>query len=443
MRLDSLLMTILLWGMIGENTQNILGMEKSGKPVNERLERLEEAVRESGLKNGSSVVDFSNTEIAFGNKSDKELKKAAWLFGLMNKHWLVGIGSKIGVAAIRMHLPFVESIVKNTIFEQFCGGTTLLESGDTIGRLYAAQVWTVLDYGAEGKEREEDFNMTMNEAIRAIEFASNHESVRMVSTKLTGMARFALLAAKQRKESLSKKQEKEFQNVLKRVDSVCHVAAQKGVSILFDAEESWIQDTINELVNLMMERYNKERAVVYNTFQLYRKDQLDYLKISHRRAVEKGYVLGAKLVRGAYMEKERERAERKEYPSPIHSTKAATDEAYDAALLYCIEHYEEIASINASHNARSNALQAEWIARAGIPRHHPHLMFCQLYGMSDNLTFNLAAAGFNTAKYVPYGPVKDVVPYLIRRAQENASITGDMSREYQLVLQEMKRRGLE
>ena len=418
-------------------------MEESGKPVNERLERLEKAVQASGLKNGDPVVDFSNTEVAFRNKSDKELKKAAWLFGLMNKHWLVGIGSKIGIAAIRMHLPFVENIVKNTIFEQFCGGTTLLESRDTIGRLYAAKVWTILDYGAEGKEREEDFNLTMNEVIRAIDFAANHESVTMISTKLTGMARFALLAAKQRKPQLSKKQKSEFKNVRKRIDSICHVAAQKGVSVLFDAEESWIQDTINELVNLMMERYNKERAVVYNTFQLYRKDQLDYLKASHKRARRQGYILGAKLVRGAYMEKERERAQENGYPSPIHPTKAATDHAYDSALRYCIEHYEEIASVNASHNARSNAFQAEWISRAGIPRHHPHLMFCQLYGMSDNITLNLADAGFNAAKYLPYGPVKEVVPYLIRRAQENASITGDMGREYQLVLQEMRRRGLQ
>jgi len=418
-------------------------MENSGKPVNERLERLEEAVRKSGLKNDGSVVDFSNTEIAFGSKSDKELKKAAWLFGLMNKHWLVGIGSKIGVAAIRLHLPFVENIVKNTIFEQFCGGTTLLESRNTIGRLHSAGVWTILDYGAEGKEREEDFNATMNQAIRAIDFAANNESVPMISTKVTGMARFALLETKQRKNKLNKKQEKEYQNVLKRIDSVCHAAAQKGVSILFDAEESWIQDSINELVNLMMERYNRERAVVYNTFQLYRADQLEYLKASHQQALAKGYLLGAKLVRGAYMEKERERAARKEYPSPIHPNKAATDEAYNSALRYCIEHYEGIASINASHNAQSVALQAELINRADIPDNHPHLMFCQLYGMSDNLTFNLAAAGFSAAKYVPYGPVKDVVPYLIRRAQENASVTGDMSREYQLVRKEIKRRGLE
>lgn len=412
-------------------------MEKSGKPVNENTERSGRAV------NRSRVVDFSNTEVAFAHKSDKELKKAAWLFGLMNKHWLVGIGSKIGVAAIRMHLPFIESIVKNTIYEQFCGGTTLLESRDTMARLYAANVYTILDYGAEGKEKEEDFNYTMNETIRALEFASNHESVRMVSTKVTGMARNELLRLVQENPNgLSKQQESEFQNVRKRLDSICHVAKQNGVSVSFDAEESWIQGAIDQLVVEMMERYNTERPVVYNTYQLYREGQLELLKNTHRAAKEKGYIPGAKLVRGAYMEKERERAEELGYPSPILPDKPAVDAAYDESVRYCVEYYETLASINASHNAESNLLQAELIDQHNIPKGHPHLMFCQLYGMSDNLTFNLAKEGYLAAKYLPYGPVVEVVPYLIRRAQENSSVTGDMSREYQLVSREMKRRGL-
>jgi len=360
----------------------------------------------------------------------------------MNKHWLVGIGSKLGVAAIRMHLPFVEGIVKSTIFEQFCGGTTLLESQKAIEKLTSANVMTILDYGAEGKETEEDFNFTMNETLRAIEFAALHASVPMVSTKITGLARFGLLATVQRGEVLTEEEQQEFNNIVKRLDSICYVAAHRKVSILFDAEESWIQDTINHLVTMMMDRYNRDHPIVYNTFQLYRVDQLDYLQQSFSLAQEKGYILGAKLVRGAYLEKERERAERLGYPSPIHPNKQSTDEAYNEAIRFCVENFQQLASINASHNAQSNLLQAELIARREIPRDHPHLMFCQLYGMSDNLTFNLAQKGFNAAKYLPYGPVKEVVPYLIRRAQENSSITGDMSREYHLVLNEMKRRGL-
>jgi proline dehydrogenase len=418
-------------------------MEKRGNLEDKGQKYSGEAGKSAGTDAGSPIVDFSNTEVAFANKPDKELKKAAWLFGLMNKHWLVGIGSKLGIAAVKMHLPFIEGIVKNTIFEQFCGGTTLLESRDTIDRLYGSNIMTILDYGAEGKEKEEDFNYTMNETIRSLDFAANHESVYMVSAKITGMARFGLLEAKQHKKNLSSPEQQEYQNVLKRIDSICHVASQKGVAVAFDAEESWIQDSINELINLMMQRYNKDRAVVYNTYQLYRKDQLDYLRKSHQLARKGGYTLAAKLVRGAYMEKERERAEKWGYPDPIHPNKRETDHAYNEAVRYCVENYETLASINASHNAQSNLLQAELIARREIPRDHPHLIFCQLYGMSDNLTFNLAKQRFRAAKYLPYGPVREVVPYLIRRAQENSSVTGDMSREYQLVLQEMKRRGLE
>lgn len=388
------------------------------------------------------LPDFDNTEVAFSVKSNDELRKSARLFGLMNNHWLVGVGSTLGIAAIKLHLPFIETIVKNTIFEQFCGGTTLLESSKVIKKMYQQGVYTILDYGVEAKEEEEDFNRTMNENIRAIEFAAQAPGVSMVSTKLTGMARFALLEAIQNGETLTRDMRIEYKNVLKRIDAICYTASQRGVCVLVDAEESWIQDSIDHLVNLMMKRYNQEKVVVYNTFQLYRKDRLQYLFDSFNRAQKEGYILGAKLVRGAYMDKERERAAEKGHPSPIHPNKAATDDAYNTAVRFCVDNYEKMASCNASHNVESNLLQAELIAQRNIPHNHPHLFFSQLYGMSDNLTYNLAKTGYNAAKYLPYGPVREVVPYLIRRAQENASVTGDMSREYQLVHQEMLRRGL-
>ena len=417
-------------------------MKGIGKPVKD-IKYIREMVQAIMEGREQAAVDFTDTKAAFAIKSDAELKKAAWLFGLMNKHWLVGIGSRLGLAAVRLHLPFVESVVKRTIFEQFCGGTTLLDCQGAINRLAEQRCLTILDYGAEAKEKEEDFNHTMNETIRAIEFASRSEHIPVVSTKITGMARFGLLEAMQQGESFTRESRKEYKSVLKRLDSVCHVAARKGVGVFFDAEESWIQDSIDHLVTIMMRRYNREEAVVYNTFQLYRKDRLQFLIDAYNQARKGGYLLGAKLVRGAYMEKERERAEKMGYPSPIHPNKAATDDAYDMALRFCVDNYEHIASCNASHNLESNLLQSELISRKGLPRNHPHLNFCQLYGMSDNITFNLAKEGFNVAKYVPYGPVREVVPYLIRRAQENSSVTGDMGREFQLVRSEMKRRGLE
>ncbi len=418
-------------------------MQDSGKPViTKKVEKYKDMA--NAIVNGpaNAPVDFSNTEVAFANKTDRELKKAAWLFGLMNNHWLVGLGATLGIAAIKLRLPFVESVVKSTIFGQFCGGTTLLDCQKTIESLYQLQTLTILDYGVEAKVTEDDFNQTMNENMRAIEFASKHQAIPVVVSKITGLGRFGLLESIQRGDEFTAETKVEYKNILKRMDAICHLADQRGVSIYFDAEESWIQQTIDHLVGIMMKRYNRGKVVVFNTFQLYRVDRLQFLINSFNKAKAEGYLLGAKLVRGAYMDKERERAERMGYASPIHPNKAATDDAYNTALRFCIDNYEEMASCNASHNAASNLLQAEIIAERNIPKDHPHLNFCQLFGMSDNLTFNLAKAGYNVAKYVPYGKVKEVVPYLIRRAQENTSVTGDMSREYQLVLTEMKRRGL-
>lgn len=392
--------------------------------------------------NGLPAVDFTNTEIAFAHFSDRELKKTAWLFNLMNKPWIVKYGSALGLWAIENRLPFVERIVKNTIFEHFVGGTTLLDSQPNIEHLAKFNTLTVLDYGAEGKETETDFNYTMNENLRAIDFASRAATIPVVSTKITGLARFGLLERIQSAQKLTREELNEYRNVLKRIDAICYHAAQKGVSIFIDAEESWIQDTIDHLVWLMMRRYNKKRVVVYNTFQMYRKDRLKFLFESYDRAKREGFLLGAKLVRGAYMEKEGLRAAEMGYENPINPDKNATDDHYNTGMRFCIDHYEDMASCNASHNAESARLQAELMDKKGIPRDHPNLMFSQLFGMSDNLTFNLAAAGYRSSKYVPYGQVGDVVPYLIRRAQENTSVTGDAGRELALILQEVKRRGI-
>ena len=417
-------------------------MKKLGKPVPEFLKRAEKYARVFMENETVFNIDFSDTKIAFELKSDKQLKKAGWLFRLMNKQWLVELGSSLGLAAINLRLPFVEDLVKHTIFEQFCGGTTLLESTKTIDQLFNKKVLTVLDYGAEAKEKEADFNHTMKEAIRAIEFAERTEAVPVISAKITGMARFGLLESVQKGEPFTKETRAEYKIVLKRLDAICHVAAQRKAGVFFDAEESWIQDSIDHLVTVMMRRYNRDRVVVYNTFQLYRKDKLQFLFDSYNLAKQGGYLLGAKLVRGAYLDKENDRAVEMGYASPIQENKAATDDAFDTAIRFCVDHYEDLASCNASHNQKSILLQAQLIHKKSIIKNHAHLNFCQLYGMSDHLTFNLSKEGFNVAKYMPYGPVKEVIPYLIRRAEENSAVTGDMGREYELVVNELKRRGL-
>lgn len=387
-------------------------------------------------------LDFTNTEIAFSGKSDRELKKTAWLFRFMNKPALVRVGSKLGLFAIKFRIPFTESVVRNTIFPQFCGGETLLDCQKVIDKLYSFDTLTVLDYGAEGKSDEDELDIAMNETIRAIEMAASNNSVPVVSTKITGLVNNAILEKLHAKEVLTEGEKRQFQHLRERLEEICSKAAEHSISIFVDAEESWMQDPIDALVLSMMEQFNKEKAVVYNTYQLYNKDKLEHLKRDHLQCKDKGIIFGAKLVRGAYMDKERERAQRMSYESPIHIDKPATDRDYNEAVRYCIENIDTISSCCASHNAESNLFQARLISEKGIEKHHPHVNFCQLYGMSDNLTFNLANAGYNAAKYLVYGPIRDVIPYLIRRTEENTSVTGDMSRELTLIEKEMMRRGI-
>jgi proline dehydrogenase len=418
-------------------------MESSHGPVRDfsQARKIAEVYKEQqGEPFGK--LDLEDTAVAFARLSDAELKQAHLLFRLMNKGWLVDLLAPLGLWAVRNRLPLVETLVRRLVYRQFVGGRTLLEAEQAINELWASGVLTILDYGVEAKETEADFNRTMKEVLRCIDFAARREAVPATSVKLTGLARFGLLEEISEGKPFSAETREEYRSVRKRIDAICHHAQDKGVAVYIDAEESWIQAAVDHLVNLMMRRYNRGRVVVYNTFQMYRKDRLQFLIKSYNEAKRSGYMLGAKLVRGAYLEKERERAEQYQYPNPINPTKEATDAAFNTAMKFCVEHYEDLASCNASHNQESIRLQTEAIDKKGIARNHPNLSFSQLYGMSDNLTFNLAKAGYNVSKYVVYGPVPEVMPYLVRRAEENSSVSGDMSRELQFIRQEMKRRGL-
>jgi len=388
-----------------------------------------------------SKIDFSNTRIAFESKSDKELRSMEFLFRMMSKSGLSSLASGIGLKAVQWNVPLARWMVEKTIFKQFCGGKTLEETIPAIEALEKYRVLTVLDYGSEGREEEHEFEKTKNQTLKSIEFASSYNAVPVVSSKVTGLARTELLKKYQRaREELTAGEQNEFASVEARLDEICKLGKDKGVAVMIDAEETTIQETIDELVEKMMEKYNREQVVVYQTFQLYRKDKLAYLKRLHQESLEKGYFLGAKLVRGAYMEKERKWAKEGGYPSLIHDTKQDTDRDYNLAVLYCVDNYRDIALCNASHNVESAKIMVDRIDSIGAPKDHPRLNFCQLYGMSDYITYNLASAGYNVAKYVPYGPVEEVIPYLIRRAEENASVTGEMSREYKMILQEWERR---
>lgn len=389
-----------------------------------------------------TLPDFQNTEFAFAHLTDAELRKAAWLFKAMSKSWLVRSGSAISLWMNKAGIRVFDPIVRATIFEHFCGGTTLQDSRRSIDQLWDNKVFTVLDFGLEGKSGDEAFDKTIAENLRALAFAQHHPGVPVISSKVTGLADEKLLEKWQSGEKLSPDEAAAFGRVRNRLDTLCKTASETGLSVYIDAEETWIQDTIDRMVKDLMAKYNRERVVVFHTYQLYRTDKLESLKADHEEARAAGYLLGAKTVRGAYMEKERTRALEQGYPSPIQPDKAATDRDYDAAIRYCVDHVDEIALCNSSHNAASNALQARLIDERNIPKDHPHQAFCQLYGMSDNITFNLARAGYQAGKYVPYGPVHEVMRYLIRRAQENTSVTGEVTRELGFIQSEMKRRGM-
>jgi proline dehydrogenase len=386
-----------------------------------------------------STVSFDDTQVAFAGKDDSELSKAAWLFRIMSNSTIVDIGSHITSLAIQIGLP-VDTILKSTIFEHFCGGESLEETEPMVEALAQHQVSTILDYGVEAKETQDEFDANLEEQLRCIAFADANASVPYVSCKITGYAPFALLEKLNSGASLSEEEQAAESRMGERLTKICEAAARQDVAVYMDAEESWIQDAIDTIVEDLMARFNTEKPSVFNTIQLYRHDKLAYLEASHGRARAGGYTLGVKLVRGAYMEKERARAKADGTDCPIHETKAAVDADFDAGLVYCLDNIDDIAFCAATHNEESCQLLVSAARTKEVALDHPHIHFAQLYGMSDHITFNLARSGFNASKYVPYGPVRDVVPYLIRRAQENRSVSGQVGRELGLILAEIERR---
>lgn len=385
-------------------------------------------------------IDLEDVEIAFLAKTDHELKRSLYIFKVMQIPFIVKLSSKLGLWLIKMNFPFVKQIIRKTIFQQFCGGETLNDCQLAITRLQDFKVQTILDYGAEAKSSVEDFKSIMDEFIGAILYAATNDAVPTVSMKVTGLIDFELLVKLQAGEIITDDEKRRYSLLQDRLNQLAVLAEQKSVRLFVDAEESWIQDIIDELVTSLQETYNQKKAIVYNTFQMYRHDRLDYLKRSYKSSVEKQYLLGAKLVRGAYMEKERQRAKELNYTSPIQKDKSETDKDYNKAIAFCMEHIETISMYNASHNIESSQMMTQLIEEKKLAKNHPHINFCQLYGMSDYITFNLASAGYSVTKYMPYGKIKEVIPYLIRRAQENTSVKGEMGREYQMTQKEYMRR---
>nr|WP_179414851.1 proline dehydrogenase family protein [Mucilaginibacter sp. E4BP6]NYE67240.1 proline dehydrogenase [Mucilaginibacter sp. E4BP6] len=386
-------------------------------------------------------LSFENTEIAFRHSSNNALKRAYWLFKIINVNFLVKIGPPITNFAINIGLP-IKGLIKATIFNHFCGGETIAECDHTIKNLAEGGVGTILDYSIEGEDDEQVFDHTRDEIIRTIDRASGDKAVPITVFKVTGVGRFSLLEKLDAAQELTADEQKEWKKVQQRVLDICTRAFKLSIPVMIDAEETWIQKTIDLLALDMMNRFNKEKAIVYNTYQMYRHDKLQSIKDDYLQAVDEGFILGAKIVRGAYMEKERKRAEEMGYPSPIQPDKESADKDYNAAMKFCVDHINRIAFVAGTHNEQSCQLLAELLKEKNIDPKNPHVYFSQLLGMSDNLSFNLANADYNVAKYVPYGPIKAVLPYLFRRAQENTAIAGQMSRELSLIVKEKRRRGI-
>lgn len=386
-------------------------------------------------------IDFSNTQFAFAYKSDAQLKRTYRFFKMLNSRLLASIGPPLLTFALRLRLP-VEGLIRKTIFDIFCGGTSLEGTSGRSQELFQSKVGTILDYSVEGSNTEESFNATRDEIIRTLRHGAADEAVAFSAMKVTGIADFELLAKMDAHRALETAEQEAMTRAKGRLEEICRIAHELGQPVFVDAEETWIQATIDAWTEEMMARYNREKAIVYHTVQMYRHDRLAYLKALIGKAEQQGYVLGVKVVRGAYIEKENQRALELGYATPMQANKAATDRDYNAALKECVAHIERVALCAGTHNEESAALLACMIDEKGIPRDHPHVLFAQLLGMSDHISFNLTHHGYRAAKYLPYGPVRSVMPYLFRRAAENTSIAGQSSREVGLLRQEVMRRGL-
>lgn len=388
-----------------------------------------------------SKISFDNTEIAFKAKSTSDLQKTYWLFKLVGNNFLVKLGPALLNIAFFLRLP-IKSLIKNTIFEQFCGGESIKDCEKRIQSLARYNVNTILDYSVEGSSNKENFDLTASEIIRTIERAKDDENIPFAVFKTSGLARIELLEKISTNSTLNEKEKIEFELLKDRVKLICQKAYDLEVRIFIDAEESWIQNAIDDLATSMMRIYNTEKAIVYNTLQMYRWDRIAFLKQSYADAENGNYYLGLKIVRGAYMEKERERAAELGYSSPIQKDKESCDKDYDLALAYCINHIDKIAICAGTHNEKSSLKLIDLMRENNILKDDNRVYFSQLLGMSDHISFNLANEGYNVVKYMPYGPVKLVMPYLIRRAQENTSISGQTGRELSLIIKERNRRSI-
>lgn len=389
----------------------------------------------------SASLHFEDTSIAFAKKSDKDLLNSYRLFQLLNHHLITKAGIFFTPLALKFHLP-ISPIIKATVFRQFCGGESLKECENKIAEMALQKVFSILDYGIEAQSGEANFDAALQHKLDTINYASKQNAVKVLSGKVSSLGAFALFEKYSSGKTLNSAEEAAWQRIVERMNKIGAACMQADIQLYWDAEETWIQPALDQLIYEQMLHFNVRKPIIFNTYQLYCKNRLATLMQHHEQAMKQGFVLGAKLVRGAYMEKERARAEKMNYPSPIHENKEAVNRDFNAALVYCTRHIATMAFCCASHNEESNALTADLLCKIPEKFNPSYAAFAQLLGMGDHITFNLANHGFFTLKLIPYGPIKQVIPYLLRRAEENSSLSGQMSRELILMQKEIQRRKL-
>ncbi len=384
-------------------------------------------------------IDFENTEIAFSIKSDRDLRRAYFLFKLISYPTLVKIGNPVIRFCSTLGIP-IGWIVKPTAFKHFVGGATLEECQPAVDKLKTANVYSILDYSVEGREDDASIRAALEETLRAVRHAGNNPDIPFAVFKPTAFGNSKAMEVLSGESVPDKKTKEEGEKFKARIEKLCQTAFDSDIPIMVDAEDTYYQNFIDQVVMDMMRKYNKQKAIVFNTYQMYRHDRIGVLKSDIETARKERFCLGAKFVRGAYMEKERERAQRLRYEDPIQPDKESTDRDYNLALKICVENIDIVSIFNGTHNEYSSMYLAELMQEHQINPGDQRAWFSQLYGMSEHISFNLAAAGYNVAKYVPYGPVRYVLPYLMRRVEENTSVKGQTGRELSLIQREIDRR---
>lgn len=382
------------------------------------------------------------SDSAFSHYSISQLRRTKVLFKILQNPLVSWFSGFVPHIPILLRLPFVKSLIKHYIFSHFCGGEDWKEVHQSALKLQKQNILSSLDYSVECKQTEQDYETTKKVLLNVLEEAKNLSHIPFCVLKITGLGRFALLEKIHNGQTLSDNEKAEWQRVQSRFDSICEKAVDCNTKLLVDAEESWIQKPIDNIVKRAMKRHNQNEPMIYNTYQLYLKAKYEQLKTDWEKAKEKGYILGSKLVRGAYMEKETKRAVKMHLPNPIQPSKAKCDQDFNDSLKFCLKHIDDFGIYIGTHNIESTQKARQLMQEYGIAKSDERVFFSQLLGMREILSYELAQQDYLVSKYTPFGKIAEVIPYLLRRIQENSSVKDQLNDEIKVITRELENQKL-